>query len=129
MNEAVAALLLGHPGDGGLIWNAGGVVIAEEFHVTAKRNGRDFPARCMPIGKAKKLPAESDRKHQDFHAAPASDQKMPKLVEEDHERQDEQKRNREAEHASAQDVDSGQKIKIHEIDIPGRPRYSPDRSF
>ena len=89
-----AALLLGHVSDRRLIGNAGGIIVAEELYVPAERNGGNFPPRAMTIVEAEKLGAEPDRKNQDLDAAPAGDQEMAELVEEHHERQNEQKGNK-----------------------------------
>ena len=47
----------------------------------------------MTVVEADELRAETDRKHQHPHAAPARDQKMAKLMEEHDDAQAEQKRN------------------------------------
>ena len=47
----------------------------------------------MAVGEADEFAPEADGKHQHAHAAPARDEKMTELVDEDHDRQDEQERN------------------------------------
>src|SRR6516162_11150783 len=107
MNKAVPALLIGHGGKRGRIWDTGRVLVAEEFHITAERNGGQLPAGAVTVVKAKKLRAESDGENQHPHPAPAGDHEMAELVEEHHQRQDEQETEDEvAEHAAPQRVDS-----------------------
>ena len=79
-------------GDGGLVRHARGVVIPEKFHVAAERNGRKLPAGAMAIVEADELRAETHRKSQHPHAAPARDQEVAELVEEHDNAQSEQKR-------------------------------------
>ena len=81
-----------HLGDRLMVRRAGGVLVAEEFHIAAKRNGRELPARAVAVVEADKFGAETDREHQDPDAAPARDQEMAELVEEHDDRQNEQER-------------------------------------
>ena len=92
MEEAVALLRLGHARDRGLVRHARGVVIAKKFHIAAERNGRKLPAGAMAVVEADDLRTETHRKSQHPHAAPARDQEMAKLMEEDDDAQSEQKR-------------------------------------
>ena len=73
------------------IRDASGVLVAEEFHVTAERNGRDFPPRAVAIVKTDQFGAKTDRKHQYPHPAKARDQEMAKLVDEHDKAENEQK--------------------------------------
>ena len=62
MEEAVAALGLGHVGDGGLVRHAGGVVIAKKLHIAAERNGRKLPAGAVAIVEARRVPGRNPQK-------------------------------------------------------------------
>ena len=73
------------------IRHARGILVAEEFHVAAERNGGDLPARAVAVVKADEFGPEADGKHQNPHAAPARDQEMPELVEEHDQAEDEEK--------------------------------------
>ena len=84
------ALVGAHGRNGGLIRHARGVLVAEEFHVSAEWNCRELPAGAMPIIEPEQFRAESDRKDQYPHATPAGDQEMAELVEEHHEGENEQ---------------------------------------
>jgi hypothetical protein len=79
----------------------------------------------VTIVEAEQLGTEADRKYQNLDPAPARNQEVAELMEEDDKREDEQKGNHEAEDPRTQRIDPGQKIKIHEMDIPGRPRSFP----
>ena len=92
VEEADLALRLGHAGDGRLVGHARGVVVAEELHVAAERDGGELPAGAVAVVEADEFRAETDRKSQHPHAAPARDQEVAELVEEHDDRQDEQKR-------------------------------------
>lgn len=106
MNEAVAALLVGHRGKRGCIRDTRRILVAEEFHITAKWNRREFPARAETVVEAKKLRAEPNGENQDPDPAPAGDQEMAELVKEHHQRQDEQEGDEIAEQAAPQRIDS-----------------------
>ncbi len=84
------------------IGNAAGVLVAEEFHVAAQRNGGDFPPRAVAIVKADEFGAETDGKHQNPHAAQARNQKVPEFVEKHHKAENEQKRDEVADNAAPQ---------------------------
>src|SRR5262249_21752284 len=99
--EALAALRLAQSGDRFALGHARGVLISEEFHVAAERNCGELPARAMPVGETEKLSPEADRKYLHANAAPPRHEKMPELVEEYDDGQDEQER--------------------HDEVIPGRP--------
>src|SRR5258708_36755374 len=110
MNEAVAALLVGHWGKGGCIRDTRRILVAEEFHITAKWNRREFPARAVAVVEAKKLRAEPNGENQDPDPAPAGHQEKAELGEEHHQRQDEREGNEKAEQAAPQQIDAGSKI-------------------
>ena len=90
MNEAVAALLVGHCGKRGCIRDTRRILVAEEFHITAKWNRRELPACAVAVVEAKKLRAEPNGENQYPDPASAGDQEMAELVEKHHQRQDEQ---------------------------------------
>ena len=71
-------------GDSGPVGHAGSVLVAQEFHISAKWNGGNLPSGAMPVEEAEQFRPETDRKRQNLHAAPAPDQEMAKLVEEHH---------------------------------------------
>ena len=121
MDEAFLAFRLGHAARGLMIGNAGGVVVAEKLDVAAKRNGRHLPARAVPVVEAKQLRAEANGKRHDTDAIPAGNQKMAKLVEEDHDGQHKQKRYDVAEDAPAERAQARQKIKAHDAAVPAAP--------
>src|SRR5215831_13827971 len=106
MHKAVAALLIGHGGKRGGIRDAGRILVAKKFHITAEWNCREFPARAVAVVEAKKLRAEPNGENQYPDPAPAGDQEMAELVEEHHQRQDEQEGDEIAEQAASQRIDS-----------------------
>src|SRR5581483_1590402 len=77
-------------------------VVTKKFDVAAKRDRGDFPARAVPVVEADKFGAETYGKDEDPHTAQPGDQEMAKLMEEDHQAEDEQKRNEIGDNASAQ---------------------------
>ena len=87
--EADLALLGGHVlgafGDAG----AGAVGIAMELHVTAERDPGEPPACPLAIGVGGDLGTEADGEGVDLHPAPAAHEKVPELMEEDHDGEDE----------------------------------------
>src|SRR5512135_1110094 len=74
-----------------LIWTAGHVRITEEFHVAPERNPRELPACALAIGEPKNFPSKPDRERLHLHAAEARHHEVTKLVEENHQRNHEQK--------------------------------------
>src|SRR5262245_7473941 len=129
MNKAVLALLIGHGGKRGRIRDTGRILVAEEFHITAEWNGGELPAGAVTVVEAEKLRTEPDGENQYPHPAPAGDHEMAELVEEHHQRQDEQERDEVAKHAAPQRVDSRQKIEIHKAISPPVPNQRPNPSF
>src|SRR3982750_3475273 len=91
--KVAGAPRLRHLADGVGVRHARGVLVAEELHVAAERNRRDLPARAVAIVKAEQLGPKSDREGEHAHAAPSRDQKVPELVKENDDRQNEQERN------------------------------------
>jgi hypothetical protein len=89
--EALAALLRVHAFDGGLIGDARRVLVAEKLHIAAQRNGRDLPAGAVTVGEAGEFRSETHRKSEHPHAAPAGDQEVAELMEEDDDAESEQK--------------------------------------
>jgi len=88
--KKLAALGLVHVRDRGLVRHAGGVVIPKKLHIAAQRNRRQLPAGSIAVVAADDLGAETHRKSQHLHPAPARHQEMAKLVEEHHHAQSEQ---------------------------------------
>src|SRR5581483_10107267 len=102
-------------------------VVAEEFHVTAKRNGGDFPARAVPVVKADDFGAKTDRKHQNPNAAPAGDQEMAQLMEEYDQAEDEQERHDIAEESVPKRLQMRHNHYPHDA---RRPRFlAPDTTY
>ena len=64
------------------IGHAGGILVALEAHIAAKRDRGELPARAAAVGEAGKLAAEADGEGRDADAAPAGDEEMPHLVHE-----------------------------------------------
>ena len=118
MHEADPPFGLGHVGKRVLIGNARSVLIAKEFHVSAEWNSGQLPSGAVAIIEADEFGAKSDRKGQYPDTAPAGDQKMAELVEEDHDGQYEQKGNEVAEDAPTQRADSRKKIETHDAMFP-----------
>src|SRR5690606_11509865 len=81
--ERVLAVLVRHAGDRVAARRAGGVLVAEELHIAAERNGRDLPARAVPVVEADQFRPEADRERLDSDATPAGDEEMAQLVKED----------------------------------------------
>ena len=100
------------------VGSARDIFVAEELHVTAERDGGDFPARAVAVVETDDFRAETDGKHQNAHAAPARDQEMPKLVEEHHQAEDEQKGNDVADDAAAKHMQMRQNIRPHDAPVP-----------
>ena len=65
--------------------------IAQKFHIAAKRQPADFPARAMLVGPADNFASEADRENLNLHAAPPGHKEMSELVKEHHNCDDEQK--------------------------------------
>ena len=100
-HEAFGALGLVHAGETRAARNARGVVIAEKLDESAERDRGNLPAGSIAIVEADNFRAEPYRKQRDAHAAPAGDQKMAQLVEEDDDAQHEQERDDVASNAAA----------------------------
>src|SRR3984893_19471103 len=102
MNEAVAALLICHRAKRGCIRDTRRILVSEKFHITTKWNRREFPTRAVAVVEAKKLRAEPNGENQYPDPAPAGDQEMAELVEEHHQRQEEQEGDEVAKRAAPQ---------------------------
>jgi hypothetical protein len=114
-DEALARARCGvHARQARPVGNARGILVAEEFHEAAERNGGDFPARAVAIVEADDFRAKTDGKHQNPHAAPARDQEMAKFVEEHDQAEDEQKGNEIPDNAAAERMQMRQKIRPHD---------------
>jgi hypothetical protein len=116
VREADLAFGLVHGGERRLVRHARGVLVAEEFHIAAQRDGGELPTGAVAVREADELAAEADREHQDPHAAPACDHEVPELVEEHHDRQDEQERNDPVEEPVSPRPDA--RKKIHQYLVP-----------
>jgi len=90
-HETVFSIGARHRRRGSLIRHACRIVVAEELHIAAERNCRNFPARSVPIIEAGDFGAKSDREYEHLDPAQAGHQEMPKLVKENDDRQYEQK--------------------------------------
>ena len=97
----------------GSIRGASGILIAEELHVAAERDGCDFPARAVTIVKPDDFRAETDGKHQNSDPTQPGDQEMAKLVEEHHKAEDEQERDEIGGNATPQRMQMRQQIRPH----------------
>ena len=93
---------------------ARGVFIAVELHIAAERNGGDAPAGAMLVEAVPQLGAESHREGQNPHAAPPRDQEMAELVNEDHDGQNRDVRQRVCEGGKPEPVD----LVEHQIRVP-----------
>src|SRR5262249_42092821 len=107
------ALSGGHAAKSQLVGDAGGILVAEEFDVTPKRNSRNLPPRAVAIVEADKLFAKPDRKGEHANATPARHQEMAKFVKEHHNRQHEQKRDEIAQQAPAGGAKVRQEVEAH----------------
>ena len=92
VDEADLLFFLGHGGRGVLVGHAGGIVVAEEFHIAAERNRRHLPARAVAVVEADDLGAETDGEREYLDAAAPGDQEMAKLMKKHDNRQDKQER-------------------------------------
>ena len=76
----------------GIVRLADGIHVADELDVAAERDRAQLPARAAPVVEADQFRAEADRERLDADAAPAADQIVAHLVDEDDDRQHEQER-------------------------------------
>src|SRR5256885_16501119 len=70
----------------------GGIGVAEHLHVSADRNQAELPARAGAVRPAEQLRAETNGKDLDFDAIASGREVVPKLMHENQDRQDDQKR-------------------------------------
>ena len=89
-----------------LIGHAGGVLVAKELDVATERNGRDLPAGAVAIIEADSSGPKPIENVSTFTPHQRATKKMPELVEEHHDGQDEQKRKDVAEDAAADRTDT-----------------------
>ncbi len=82
--EGAAALLRRHALERILRRLARGILVVHELHVAAERNPGDAPARTLAIGEAPDLPPKADGEGANRDAAPARDDEVAELVDEDH---------------------------------------------
>src|SRR4029079_3967628 len=74
--------------------HAGAVVVVEELDVAAERDPGEAPARAVLVGEAEDLAAEADGEIPHPDAAPARDQEMAELVNDDDRGEHEEEHNR-----------------------------------
>jgi hypothetical protein len=99
--EALLAFRLRHGGERCARWRARLRFVAEELDVAAQWNRRNLPAGAVPVVETKKFRPEPERECQHFHAGPACDQEVTEFMEEDNDREHEQKGDHVADHAMA----------------------------
>jgi len=68
-------------------------IIAEKLDVSTERDGRELPARPVPVVEADQFRTEAYGESQDLHASPARNQEVAQLMKENNDREDKQKRN------------------------------------
>src|SRR6185295_8876826 len=103
MHETLLPLGLGHRRKRLLVRDAGGVFVAEEFHIAAERNGGNLPARAVAIIEAPKFGTKADGEDQYPDTEPARDQEVAQLVEKHHQLEHDQKRDAVSQHAPAEE--------------------------
>ncbi len=110
-----ADLLLGfaHGGAGVMVGHARRIVVAEEFHIAAERDGRDLPAGAVAVIEADEFRTEAERECEHFDAAPAGHQKVAKLVKENDNRQHKQERDQIAEQSPAERAQARHNVEMH----------------
>src|SRR5581483_8750754 len=123
--EAHRALRLGHGGGRLMIGRTGDTLVAEEFHVATERDRGQLPARAVLVVKAEELRSEAEREHEHPHAAPARNQEMAELVEEDHHAQPEHERNSVVGHRTTKSDERRKNIQLHHTLIPPQRRPIP----
>ena len=103
-------------------------VVAEELDITAERHGRNLPARAVAVVETGQFRPEAERERQHFHARPAGDQEMPEFVEENDDRQNEQKGDNVTDEPMAQRIETMQKKLGHPIPLKQSRRPCPQPS-
>ena len=101
--------------------HAGNILVAKELYETAERDGGYFPARAVAVVETEDFGTEADGKHQNLHATPSCNQKVPKLVEEHHQAEDEKKGNHVADDAAAKHMQMRQNVRPHNVTSPPAP--------
>ena len=81
--ERHLSLGLGHRRGSLLVGHRGAIGIAVKFHIAAKRQKPEPPARAPAIDEARDLRPETEREGIDLYAAEPADEEMPQLMEED----------------------------------------------
>src|SRR5205814_10011563 len=117
--KTVAAFRLAQLRDRLSVGHAGRVLVADEFHIAAERNGRELPAGAVAIGEAQKLAPEPDRKNLHPNAAPPRHEKMAEFVKENHDGQNEQKRHDQVISGCPAAPAANTREKLHSILVPG----------
>ncbi len=108
--EADRPLVRGHLRDGVRIGDAGAVGVAVELDVAAERDRAELPAGAVTVVEADEFRPEADGEGVDADAAPAADEEVPHLVDEDHDGQNEQERDHRTEEAGGRAAHRGQEI-------------------
>src|SRR5690242_16200183 len=107
------ALDLRHAGDRLRVRRARLVVVAEELHIAAERDGRELPAGAVTVVEAGELRPKTDRKGQYFDAAPARHQEVAKLMKKHNNRKNEEERDDIARQAPAKRAQAAHEVKMH----------------
>ena len=128
-HETLRFLAFVHGGKALGVRHARRILVAEEFHIAAERDGGDFPARVVAVVKANDLRPKADGKHQNPHAAPARDQEMAELVEEHDQAEDEEKGDEVPDHAAPERMQMRQEIRPHDAALPPLPVPSRSRTL
>ena len=98
---------------GSLIGRARRILVAEKFHIAAEGNCGNLPAGAIAVVESGDLGAEANGEHQHLDAAPARHQKMTKLVKENDDGQNEQKRHDIADEAAAKGAQASHDFHSH----------------
>src|SRR4051794_15317971 len=108
--EADGAFGRAHLGQARRIRHARAVDVAGELDVAAERDRRELPAGAVAVGEADELGPETDREGVDADAAPAADEEMPELVDEDHDREDDEERDQVAKQGPGRSAHHAEKL-------------------
>src|ERR1700730_2530545 len=126
--ETALALFLGHVGERVRRRRRGLGLVAEELDIAAERNRRNLPARAMAVVETDQFRTETKRERQHFHARPAGDQEVTEFMEENHDRQHEQKGNDVPDEPMAQRIETMQEKLGHPIPLNQSRKPCPQRS-
>ena len=104
-----------------MVGHARRVLVAEELHIAAERDGRDLPARATAVVEAGDFGTEAERESQHPDAAQAGHQEMAKLMKKHDNCQDEEERHDIADEATAERAQARHDVRTHYTLVP------PDR--